>query len=145
MKIWSFSLFPSYGMRYHGQMALQIALLVAFTQLIPEHQVQFFGVIKARVKVRNTTITIIDSTAKPLNRLYQWPTWRCPQYYAFLVFNAHGSSSNSAGLWVGYTSAFTRKILETLPEVLIRTGIGAKPSLWFPGSLPSCSMFRFPK
>ncbi|KDR85454.1 hypothetical protein GALMADRAFT_261155 [Galerina marginata CBS 339.88] len=39
-----------YGMQYHGQMALQIALLVAFTQLIPEHQVQLFGVIKARVK-----------------------------------------------------------------------------------------------
>lgn len=38
-------------MHYHGQMALQVALLVAFTQLIPEHQVQFFGVIKARVKV----------------------------------------------------------------------------------------------
>lgn len=40
-----------YGMHYHGQMALQISLLVAFTQLIPEHQVQVFGVIKARVKV----------------------------------------------------------------------------------------------
>ncbi|KAF9015629.1 eukaryotic integral membrane protein-domain-containing protein [Cyathus striatus] len=39
-----------YGMRYHGQMALQIAILVAFTQLIPEHQVQVLGVIKARVK-----------------------------------------------------------------------------------------------
>ena len=37
-------------MQYHGQMALQIAILVAFTQLIPEHQVQVFGVIKARVK-----------------------------------------------------------------------------------------------
>ncbi|PPQ67143.1 hypothetical protein CVT25_005744 [Psilocybe cyanescens] len=39
-----------YGMQYRGQMALQITLLVAFTQLIPEHQVQLFGVIKARVK-----------------------------------------------------------------------------------------------
>ncbi|KAF8665485.1 hypothetical protein AX16_000501 [Volvariella volvacea WC 439] len=39
-----------YGMEYHGQMALQIAVLVAFTQLIPEHQVQVFGVFKARVK-----------------------------------------------------------------------------------------------
>ncbi|KAF8966600.1 eukaryotic integral membrane protein-domain-containing protein [Flammula alnicola] len=39
-----------YGMRYHGQMALQIAILVAFTQLIPEHQIQILGVIKARVK-----------------------------------------------------------------------------------------------
>jgi len=40
-----------YGTPYHGQMSLQIALLVAFTQLIPEHQVQVMGVIKTRVKV----------------------------------------------------------------------------------------------
>ncbi|KAI0931733.1 hypothetical protein AcV7_000962 [Taiwanofungus camphoratus] len=39
-----------YGQQYHGQMALQIAVLVAFTQIIPEHQVQLFGVLKARVK-----------------------------------------------------------------------------------------------
>jgi hypothetical protein len=45
-------MFARHDMQYHGQMALQIALLVAFTQLIPEHQVQVMGVIKARVKVR---------------------------------------------------------------------------------------------
>ncbi|KAJ8597627.1 DUF1751-domain-containing protein [Rhizopogon salebrosus TDB-379] len=39
-----------YGMQYHGQMALLISLLVAFTQVIPEHQVQILGFIKARVK-----------------------------------------------------------------------------------------------
>ncbi|CAL1695007.1 unnamed protein product [Somion occarium] len=39
-----------YEQRYHGQMALQIGVLVAFTQIIPEHQVQLLGVIKARVK-----------------------------------------------------------------------------------------------
>ncbi len=39
-------------MQYHGQMALQVGVLVAFTQLIPEHQVQLFGIIRARVKVR---------------------------------------------------------------------------------------------
>lgn len=39
-------------MQYHGQMALQTAILVAFTQIIPEHQVQIMGVIKTRVKVR---------------------------------------------------------------------------------------------
>ena len=41
-----------YGQQYHGQMALQIGVLVAFRQIIPEHQVQLFGVLKARVKVR---------------------------------------------------------------------------------------------
>ncbi|KAK7058379.1 hypothetical protein VNI00_002013 [Paramarasmius palmivorus] len=40
-----------YSMRYSGQMSLQMGVLVAFTQLIPEHQVQVMGVIKARVKM----------------------------------------------------------------------------------------------
>jgi hypothetical protein len=40
-----------YGMQYHGQMAVQVGILVAYTQLIPEHQVQLFGVFRARVKV----------------------------------------------------------------------------------------------
>ncbi|SCV70812.1 BQ2448_3574 [Microbotryum intermedium] len=40
-----------YGMSYHGLMALQVGFLVAFTQLIPEHQVQVFGgLAKVRVK-----------------------------------------------------------------------------------------------
>lgn len=47
-----YSVLPRYGMRYHGQMSLQIALLVALTQLIPEHTVQFLGVLKMRMKVR---------------------------------------------------------------------------------------------
>ncbi|KIM70219.1 hypothetical protein SCLCIDRAFT_1207521 [Scleroderma citrinum Foug A] len=39
-----------YGMQYHGQMALFTGILVAFTQIIPEHQVQIFGFLRARVK-----------------------------------------------------------------------------------------------
>jgi len=39
-----------YGMQYHGQMALFTSILVAFTQIIPEHQVQIFGFLRARVK-----------------------------------------------------------------------------------------------
>ncbi|KAN0060480.1 hypothetical protein ACQY0O_007811 [Thecaphora frezii] len=40
-----------YGTQYHGLEALQVAFLVAFTQLIPEHQVQILsGYIKLRVK-----------------------------------------------------------------------------------------------
>lgn len=37
-------------MDYYGLMALQVGVLVAFTQLIPEHQVQFFGALKIRMK-----------------------------------------------------------------------------------------------
>jgi hypothetical protein len=40
-----------YGLPYHGQSGLQTGFLVAFTQLIPEHQIQVFGVVKMRVKV----------------------------------------------------------------------------------------------
>lgn len=41
----------SYGPTIHGLSALQCGFLVAFTQLIPEHQVQLFsGALKARVK-----------------------------------------------------------------------------------------------
>ncbi|GAA6059802.1 hypothetical protein JCM10212_003697 [Sporobolomyces blumeae] len=40
-----------YNTSYHGLEALQVGFLVAFTQLIPEHQVQMFGgVVKMRVK-----------------------------------------------------------------------------------------------
>ncbi|GAA6007553.1 hypothetical protein JCM10207_006384 [Rhodosporidiobolus poonsookiae] len=40
-----------YGMPYHGLSALQVGFLVAFTQLIPEHQVQVLGgIVKMRVK-----------------------------------------------------------------------------------------------
>ena len=44
--------FPRSGIQYHGQMALQAGIMVAFTQAIPEHQIQILGVFKARVKVR---------------------------------------------------------------------------------------------
>lgn len=55
-------------MRYHGQMAVQIGVLVAFTQLIPEHQVQLFGVIRARVKVR-----LVAVKTAPTNTLQTLP------------------------------------------------------------------------
>lgn len=42
-----------YGVEYHGLMALQAGILVAYTQLIPEHQIQILGTFKVRVKVRS--------------------------------------------------------------------------------------------
>jgi len=39
-----------YGLPYHGLTGLQVGFLVAFTQLIPEHQLQVLGMIKMRVK-----------------------------------------------------------------------------------------------
>lgn len=41
----------SYGQAFHGLTALQVGFLVAFTQLIPEHQVQLLGgLLKLKVK-----------------------------------------------------------------------------------------------
>ena len=45
---------------------MQIGVLVALTQLIPEHQVQLFGVFRARVKVRLTGHLVNSRTTDPL-------------------------------------------------------------------------------
>lgn len=47
-----------YGLPYHGMSGLQVGFLVAFTQLIPEHQVQLLGKIKLRVKVNTFLLTL---------------------------------------------------------------------------------------
>ncbi|OCF31254.1 hypothetical protein I317_06201 [Kwoniella heveanensis CBS 569] len=39
-----------FGLPYHGLSGLQVGFLVAFTQLIPEHQVQLLGKFKVKVK-----------------------------------------------------------------------------------------------
>jgi hypothetical protein len=51
-------------MQYHGQMSLLTAVLVAFTQVIPEHQVQIMGVIKTRVKVNVCAASCMRSYAE---------------------------------------------------------------------------------
>lgn len=71
-----------YGMPYHGLMGLQVGFLVAFTQLIPEHQVQIFGgLAKMRVKVRSIgpahSLTLADTppavSAHALRHLLERP------------------------------------------------------------------------
>jgi Eukaryotic integral membrane protein (DUF1751) len=42
---------PSFGMAYNGLMALQVGVLVALTQAIPEHQILLFGTLGVRMKV----------------------------------------------------------------------------------------------
>jgi len=72
-----------YGMQYHGQMALFTSILVAFTQIIPEHQVQIFGFLRARVKVMLPPLHSISSSiseTETANGIYDVfrhhdPTW----------------------------------------------------------------------
>ncbi|KIK70712.1 hypothetical protein GYMLUDRAFT_254042 [Collybiopsis luxurians FD-317 M1] len=61
-----------YGMHYHGQMSLQIGVLVAFTQIIPEHQVQFLGFLKMRVKSLPMTYLTISTIMTILGFQCPW-------------------------------------------------------------------------
>lgn len=54
-----------YGLPYHGMSGLQVGFLVAFTQLIPEHQVQLLGKIKLRVKVGSLFFTVPSDIYAP--------------------------------------------------------------------------------
>lgn len=60
MRLMSYETDRRYGNPYHGLTALQSGVLVAFTQIIPEHQIQLFGVIKARVKVSSPMPAHVD-------------------------------------------------------------------------------------
>lgn len=85
-----------YGMSYHGLMALQVGFLVAFTQLIPEHQVQIFGgIAKIRVKSLPMIYVTISNVACLLG--YQSPYiliqfgWLTSWFYLrFIKFNEGG-------------------------------------------------------
>ncbi|GAA5994619.1 uncharacterized protein JCM10292_002171 [Rhodotorula paludigena] len=85
-----------YGMSYHGLMALQVAFLVAFTQLIPEHQVQVFGgLFKMRVKSLPMLYVTVSNVACVLG--YQSPYiliqfgWLVSWFYLrFIKYNEGG-------------------------------------------------------
>lgn len=48
-------------MTYRGMMGVQTGFLVAFTQIIPEHQVQLLGgLVKMRVKVFDGLVRMSD-------------------------------------------------------------------------------------
>jgi hypothetical protein len=76
-------------MHYHGQMALQVALLVAFTQLIPEHQVQIFGILKARVKVLDT-LYAFQWTVHTIFRAFRFYISHSRLFSVSLDSNVHG-------------------------------------------------------
>ncbi|KAJ3998505.1 eukaryotic integral membrane protein-domain-containing protein [Lentinula boryana] len=89
-----------YGMSYHGQMSLQIGVLVAFTQLIPEHQVQFLGFLKMRVKSLPMTYLTVSTVMTILG--FQCP-WIIIQFgwfvsWIYLRFYKKNSSDTVGGV-----------------------------------------------
>ncbi|KAI5116331.1 hypothetical protein M0805_003544 [Coniferiporia weirii] len=92
-----------YNLEYHGQMALQTGILVAFTQLIPEHQVQMFGLLKVRVKrlpmayVTLSTVMVFAGFQSPWINI-QWGWLVAWLYLRFYKKNTGDSSiSDSYG------------------------------------------------
>ncbi|KIM22735.1 hypothetical protein M408DRAFT_332780 [Serendipita vermifera MAFF 305830] len=61
-----------YKIDYFGLTALQTGILVAFTQLIPEHQLQFFGSFKFRVKRLPMVYVTISNIACILGYQSPW-------------------------------------------------------------------------
>lgn len=79
-------------MNYHGQTALQTAVLVAFTQLIPEHQVQFFGAFSVRVKVITLyPLYLVISPPLPFHTPYTTPPTLPQEACPSLPFLMHAS------------------------------------------------------
>lgn len=63
-----------WGLPYHGLSGLQVGFLVAFTQLIPEHQLQLLGKLKVRVKV--SCLSFLHCSQPADNRLtIPDPSW----------------------------------------------------------------------
>ena len=83
-------------MQYHGQMAVQIGVLVAFTQLIPEHQVQLFGVFRARLKVCLTGYWITEDS---INLLTDASDGICHIFYSH-VYNRVSMPIYTYSVWV---------------------------------------------
>ena len=88
-------------MNYHGQTALQTAVLVAFTQLIPEHQVQFFGAFSVRVKV--TLFSRVISPPLPFHTpLPPYPTLSVSAFPPRAVPPVHASAIPSRPFCIAY-------------------------------------------
>ena len=77
-------------------MALQTGVLVAFTQAIPEHQIQVFGIFKARVKVKCDYLGR-KWLLMTLNSRSQWRTTPSQSSCLLLAINLHIYSFNSDG------------------------------------------------
>jgi hypothetical protein len=87
-------------MNYHGQTALQTAVLVAFTQLIPEHQVQFFGALSVRVKVITFNIPTPCVTPHPFHACPSLPHARSPLHASAIPSRPFTSFIDTLLFWL---------------------------------------------
>lgn len=86
-----------WGLPYHGLSGLQVGFLVAFTQLIPEHQLQLLGKLKVRVKtlpglyllVSNVLVILLGSSPYILIQFGFFVAW---VYLRFFKISEDGLS-----------------------------------------------------
>ncbi|KAJ4485837.1 eukaryotic integral membrane protein-domain-containing protein [Lentinula aciculospora] len=83
-----------YGMSYHGQMSLQIGVLVAFTQVIPEHQVQFLGFLKMRVKSLPMTYLTLSTLMTILGFQCPWIIIQFGWFVSWIYLRFYKKNSN---------------------------------------------------
>lgn len=124
-----------WGIQYHGLQALQTAFLVAFTQLIPEHQVQVLsGALKLRVKdlpmlyvtVSNVMCLIGYNSPWILIQFGWLVSWA---YLRFFKLNESGyrGDRSEAFAFVNWFPPFAHKpvqfISTTLFNIFVKVGI----------------------
>jgi len=85
------------NMEYHGQMAIQTAVLVAFTQLIPEHQVQVMGVLRARVKTLPMAYLTLSTVMCLIGYQCPWIIIQFAWLFSYLWLRLYKKSEDSLG------------------------------------------------
>lgn len=125
-------------MSYHGLSALQVGFLVAFTQLIPEHQVQVFGgLFHMRVKSLPMLYVTFSNIVCVLGYQSPYILVRPRDFPPFSPFSSSWRAhldvcrSNSAGSCRGFTcgssSTTTASTSAAIGPRRLRSTTGSRP------------------
>ncbi|KAM0789129.1 hypothetical protein ACM66B_003182 [Microbotryomycetes sp. NB124-2] len=121
-----------YGMSYHGLMALQTGFLVAFTQLIPEHQVQMLGgLFKMRVKSLPMLYVTVSNVACLLGYQSPWILiqfgWLISWFYLrFIKINEGGEFRGDRSETFSFASwfpPFAQKYVSKLTTIVFNLAV----------------------
>ncbi|KAI9631800.1 eukaryotic integral membrane protein-domain-containing protein [Dioszegia hungarica] len=92
-----------YGLPYHGLSGLQVGFLVAFTQLIPEHQIQLLGALRIKVKalpgiyllISNVLIFVLGSSPYMLVQFGFFVAWAYLRFFKLSEDGLRGDRSET--------------------------------------------------
>ncbi|WVR06162.1 hypothetical protein IAU60_003192 [Kwoniella sp. DSM 27419] len=132
-----------YGLPYHGLSGLQVGFLVAFTQLIPEHQVQLLGKFKTlpgiHLLISNVLVILTGSSPYMLIQFGFFVAWA---YLRFFKLSENGElrgdrSETFAFQYCPYISAAANQVF----KLCVRVGL---VQAWDEQSTASYSMLPGP-